>query len=326
MTGPRTARLALAGDAMLGRGVGALVRARPDDSLFSDGVLEAARSADALVLNLECCVSTRGSRWPARGKPFFFRAPPEAIAHLLALGTGCVTLANNHALDFGATALLDTLDLLGAAGIAVVGAGPDVARARAPRVLEVGALRVGVVAFADHPRDFAAGVDRPGIAFADLGAGRLPEWLHDAVARAREMADLALVTPHWGPNMSTCPVPRVRAAGGALLEAGASLVAGHSAHVFNGVEGPIIWDMGELIDDYAVDPLLRNDRGLMWIVTLDPAGPVRAEGVPLQVERCRTRLARGRERDWIADRLRAACEELGTRVRTTDGRLVVDMR
>src|SRR5207244_9711522 len=128
----------------------------------------AAREADLFVLNLECCISERGERWPDPRKPFFFRAPPRATATLAHLGVDCVTLANNHALDFGPQALLDTFDHLRAAGIACVGAGPDAAAARAPVVLEARGFRLAVVAASDHPAESAAAEDQPGIAFADL--------------------------------------------------------------------------------------------------------------------------------------------------------------
>ena len=138
-------RLALAGDTMLGRGVAERIAARPDAPLFSAGVVEAAREADLFRLNLECCISPRGSRWPDPRKPFFFRAPPEAVEQLVLLGVDCVTLANNHALDYGRDALLDTLDHLAAAGIAWTGAGPDEAAARTPAVAIPTALRCSSV-------------------------------------------------------------------------------------------------------------------------------------------------------------------------------------
>ncbi|MER3412534.1 MAG: poly-gamma-glutamate biosynthesis protein, partial [Thermoleophilia bacterium] len=78
-------------------------------------------------------------------------------------------------------------------------------------------------------------------------------------------ADLVLVTPHWGPNMAVEPVPHVRRAACELVEAGASLVAGHSAHVFQGVQGRVLYDLGDFLDDYRVDPELRNDLGLLWL-------------------------------------------------------------
>ena len=93
--------MALAGDTMLGRGVAAVLESVPRASLFAPEVVAAVRGADLALLNLECCISTRGERWPDRWKPFFFRAPPAAIDVLTHLGVECVTLANNHALDFG---------------------------------------------------------------------------------------------------------------------------------------------------------------------------------------------------------------------------------
>ncbi|MGH2820998.1 MAG: CapA family protein, partial [Actinomycetota bacterium] len=223
-------KLALAGDTMLGRGVAKELRTRSPKSLFSEEVVEALGEADAFVLNLECCISERGTHWSAPGKPFFFRAPPAAVEALQHLGVDCVTLANNHALDFSEPALLDTFDHLEAARIAWVGAGTDVQRARAPARLRVNGSSLTIVACSDHPDDFAAGEGQPGIAYADLSA-RLPQWLRRAVHA--EEASLVLVMAHWGPNMVTTPRPYIRDASTALVDAGATLVAGHSAHVFH---------------------------------------------------------------------------------------------
>lgn len=115
---------------------------RGDRTLVAEDVVAVAREADLLVLNLECCISERGERWPDPGKPFFFRAPPAATETLRRLGVSCVTLANNHALDFGAEALLDTFEHLRAAGIDWVGAGTDRERARSHVLLESDGLRL----------------------------------------------------------------------------------------------------------------------------------------------------------------------------------------
>ncbi|HWC32624.1 MAG TPA: CapA family protein, partial [Actinomycetota bacterium] len=167
-------RLALAGDTMLGRGVAERLSEASPESLFAPEVVDAARDADAFVLNLECCISERGEPWPDPRKPFFFRAPPAAVAALQHLGVDCVTLANNHALDFGAVALEDTLRLLAEGGIGAAGAGADVEAARAPAVFDVAGERLAVLGFTDHPRDFAAAPDGPGVAFADLRGEGLP--------------------------------------------------------------------------------------------------------------------------------------------------------
>jgi poly-gamma-glutamate synthesis protein (capsule biosynthesis protein) len=313
-------RIALAGDTMLGRRVGdALRTSRPRDLVDSE-VVAVAAEADVFVLNLECCISERGERWPDPRKPFFFRGPPAAVELLAYLGVDCVTLANNHALDFGAEALLDTLEHLRAGGVAAVGAGADEHEARAPMVLEAAGLRLGVVAFTDHPSEFAAGAEAPGVAFAELDDG-LPAWLEDGI-RGLE-ADVSLVTPHWGPNMVAEPAARLRRAAAALVEAGATLVAGHSAHVFHGVAGRVLYDLGDFLDDYAVDRRLRNDLGLLFLVTLERGGPTQIEAVPLALDYCRTRLATPDESAWIESRFGAACARLGTEVGVENGRLVV---
>lgn len=317
-----TVRLALAGDTMLGRGVAEVLRNAPPESLFSTAVVEAVREADLFILNLECCISTRGSPWPAPGKPFFFRAPPVAVEVLTHLGVDCVSLANNHALDFGHEALLDTFDHLASAGIPWVGAGPDLERARAPVVLRHGDFRLKLVAVTDHPRDFAAGSDRPGVAFADLRTG-VPDWLLDALAPGD--ADALLLSPHWGPNMTVAPPPYVRRAA-AELRGRATLIAGHSAHVFHGVEGNVLYDLGDFLDDYARDLVLRNDLGLLFLVTVDQRGPVRLETVPLKLEYCHTRIAEGEDAAWIRQRFRDACATFGTDVVEEGERMVVDLR
>jgi poly-gamma-glutamate capsule biosynthesis protein CapA/YwtB (metallophosphatase superfamily) len=310
-------KLALAGDTMLGRHVGRAIAEKGPESLVANEVVATALEADVFLLNLECCISERGERWPDPDKPFFFRALPAAVKTLRRLGVDCITLANNHALDFGVEALLDTFEHLRTAGIAWVGAGPDQAAARAPAVLEAQGVRLAVLGCSDHPAEYAAGDGAPGIAYG-------LEWLPEAIAAAD--ADAVLVTPHWGPNMTAEPVARVRQAARGLRAAGATLVAGHSAHVFHGVEGAVLYDLGDFLDDYAVNPRLRNDLGLLFLVDLDLEGPIQLEAVPLKLDYCHTRLGDGEDAAIVRRRFRDACRALGSEVVEERGRLVVRWR
>ena len=310
MTGEPAIRLALAGDTMLGRMVARAIE-RGVTAPVADEVVAVAAEADLFVLNLECCISDRGERWPDPDKPFFFRAPPAAAELLAGIGVDCVTLANNHALDYGPQALLDTLDHLRAAGVGWVGAGPDVAAARRPRRLEARAMRLALLGASDHPAAYAAAADRCGIAYADLRASPAGGWLFDAVAAARHQADAVLVLPHWGPNMTARPPRYIQRAARALLAAGATLVAGHSAHVVHGAGPGVLYDLGDFVDDYAVHPELRNDLGLLFLVELGAGGPRSLEAVPLKLDYCRTRLATGDDAAWIRRRFVDACAELG---------------
>jgi poly-gamma-glutamate synthesis protein (capsule biosynthesis protein) len=127
--------------------------------------------------------------------------------------------------------------------------------------------------------------------------------------------------------MVPAPLPHVRRAASVLREAGATVIAGHSAHVFHGVDDHFLFDLGDLVDDYAVDRELRNDLGLLWLIDLaDDGTPTRVEAVPLLLDFCCTRLATGDDAAWVRDRFRAACAEFATTVGERDGRLAVEWR
>jgi len=136
--------VALAGDTMLGRGVADRLSDDPTVPPLAAEVTDAAASANLFVVNLECCISDRGRRCADLHKPLLFRAPPVAAQRLSEIGVDAVTLANNHALDYGPDALPDTREHLRRAG------GHRVRRRgarRAPRArYEPGAL--GAEAFA----------------------------------------------------------------------------------------------------------------------------------------------------------------------------------
>ena len=103
----------------------------------------------------------------------------------------------------------------------------------------------------------------------------------------------------------------VRRAAAALETAGATLVAGHSAHVPQGPHGRTLFDLGDFIDDYAVDRVLRNDLGLLWLITLDAGGPRRVEGVPVKLEFAHTRQASPVEATLLLALLEERCEAVG---------------
>jgi poly-gamma-glutamate synthesis protein (capsule biosynthesis protein) len=302
---------------MLGRGVAEHLAEVPPEEVWSPELRELCAPCDLLICNLECCISERGARTPLiSGKPFFFRAPPAAVESLQAIGVTAVGLANNHALDFGEGALLDTLELLREAGIEVAGAGAAAEAARRGIIVDRAGVRVGLLAVSDHPAQYAAGETTPGIAHAELDRG-VPTWLTAELRRLRDECDLVVAFPHWGPNMNTLTAPwQVRAAA-VMAEAGATMVAGHSAHVFHGVgwtgERPILFDLGDALDDYAVDRRLRNDLGLLALWRHGDA-EAQLELVGLRLDYCRTDLAFGPDAEWIATRLAEACRALGSSV------------
>jgi poly-gamma-glutamate capsule biosynthesis protein CapA/YwtB (metallophosphatase superfamily) len=323
-----TPTIGLLGDVMLGRGVAERLAEAPPEDVWSPELRELCRSCDLIVCNLECCISERGSptgRLP--GKPFFFRAPPAGVRSLEAIGVRVAGLANNHALDFEERALLDTLDLLGEAGIATAGAGADQAAARNGVIVAAGGTSLGLLAFSDHPAAYAASDAAPGIAYVEQ-ARRVPDWVTAGLERLRSNCEQVIAFPHWGPNMNAHTDRWQLRAAAEMLDAGATLVAGHSAHVFHGVGWsggrPALFDLGDALDDYAVDSRLRNDLG---VLALWRPGDVESsiELVGLRLHYCRTALAHGADAEWISARLTKASRSLGSSVeRLAEQRFLVN--
>src|SRR5438105_554026 len=107
-------KLALTGDVMLGRLVDRYVIqdvGAPPARIWGD-VLPLLLAVDVRLANLECVISTSGQEWHPQTKAFHFRASPKAIDFLKAARIDCVTLANNHVLDYGEDALEECLALL----------------------------------------------------------------------------------------------------------------------------------------------------------------------------------------------------------------------
>lgn len=314
---PRPLTIALAGDVMLGRLVGETLAAGDYARPWGD-LLPVLRRADLFFVNLECALTRRTRAWTdGARKAFYFRADPAAVTALTTARVDFASVANNHIGDFGMAGLLDTLESLDRAGIAHAGAGADRARAREPAVLTAGDTRVAVVAFADHPIEWSAAADSPGINYTPVSLA--PEHFDEvrrALSAARARADVVVFSIHWGPNMRSRPTREFRDFAHAVVEAGADVFWGHSAHVVQGVElragRLILYDTGDLVDDYAVDARLRNDLSALFLVRLVPPAVEAVEVVPVRIDDCRATLARGRDRDALLEHLSRRCAEGGS--------------
>lgn len=318
--------LALAGDVMLGRGVAAEIDRRSPASFWGD-LRPLLLGADLVLANLECAITTHAVPWRRTPKTFHFRAPPAAVEVLKAGGVGVVSLANNHILDFEEVGLADTIRYLDAAGIAHAGAGEDMEAASKPAIVEAAGLKVAVVAFTDNEPGWAAGVERPGANYLAIGRdAHALETVARGLASARDRgADFVILSLHWGPNMVLRPPASFREFAAAALDLGADLIHGHSAHVFQGVEiqraRPILYDTGDVIDDYAVDSVLRNDRSFIFLAEVDIGGVRGLRMAPVRLRYAVVDLAKGRDAEEACARMQELSAEMGTRLERVDSEL-----
>jgi poly-gamma-glutamate synthesis protein (capsule biosynthesis protein) len=318
----------MVGDVMLGRLVNEALRSRPPEFPWGD-VVSLFHSSDWRFCNLECVVSDLvPDRLPP--KTFHFRSDARNVAVLQAAGVDAVSCANNHGLDFGRGAMLDMLRILEDAGIAHAGAGSNLEEARRPALTTTrGGTRVALIACTDNQPDWAAGALKPGVFFvpADVDLADASGLL-GLVDKTRRVADLVVVSLHWGANWGYEPEAGHRELARALVELGAGVVFGHSCHVFRGVEvyreAPIVYSAADFVDDYAIDPVDRNDWSFVHLVETWP-GNRRLRLRPTMIENMHARLAHGAEATAIISRMSGLCNRLGTRLRVEGEEAVISL-
>jgi len=223
---------------------------------YNELVRDALAGADIRFAQVERVYSERGELQPHGGA--HGRLPPHMASVLTDCGFNVVSVAGNHAMDWGPEPLLDTIELLRAKGIEAIGAGRNLAEARQPALIDAKGLRVAMLAYCSVLHEgYAAGPDTPGVAPmratarfepVDYQPGVPPrvittpneQDLADLVAdvrSAKEQADTVVLSLHWGVHF----VPRLiadyqRIVAQAAFGAGADLILGHHAHVPKAIE------------------------------------------------------------------------------------------
>lgn len=215
------------------------------EACISPDIIEKTNAADLFFLNHEYTCTTLGT--PLPGKYYTFRAKPERMSILSALGTDIVSLANNHIFDYGPEAMLDTLRNLKKAGIAYVGGGRNKEEALSPIYRDVQGIRVGYVAAsrAEKYRFTPAATDtEPGIFLMY----ELDE-LKAVITEAAKNCDYLIVSLHWGTEDSPYFEEYQRTIAKTVIECGADVIVGGHPHVLQGIEfingKPVIYSLGD---------------------------------------------------------------------------------
>ncbi len=131
-------------------------------------VTELVKSADIAMANLESVTATQGNFFnKGEARPYLYRGRPELLDLITEPGFDLVTLANNHAMDYGPEALIEEMALLDAAGIAHAGGGKNLAEASAPTYVQAGDVIVAFISLLTGFPLLAATEDRPGVLRAD---------------------------------------------------------------------------------------------------------------------------------------------------------------
>lgn len=227
------------------------------NGLISEYLEQEMLAADMTMINEEFPFSTRGTQAP--DKQYTFRINPKYVKVFHEMGVDVASLANNHALDYGHEALLDTFATLDEAGIPYVGAGINRERAEEAIYIEAGGRKIGVLSASRVIPVVGWNIEnqQPGL-FCTYSSNRL-------VARIQEIedeCDFVVVYVHWGKERKEYPEAYQHELAKKYIDAGADLVVGSHPHVPQGIEYykgvPIVYSLGNfifnanMVDTYAL--------------------------------------------------------------------------
>ena len=244
---PEPVTLVFAGDVLLSDHVlNAYETGGGITGVVGQGFLDEMQGADLFVVNEEFPFSSRGEAAP--DKQYTFRLPPERVSIFKEMGIDLVTLANNHALDFGTDALVDTLDTLDQAGILHVGAGRNLDEAKEPVIAELKGMKIGFIGASRviPETSWNATSTKPGMLVTYDPALTVQE-----IEKLDEVCDYVVVYVHWGIERAEHPEEYQRTMGRQYIDAGADLVVGSHPHVLQGIEyyegKPIVYSLGNFV-------------------------------------------------------------------------------
>lgn len=275
--------LLLVGDTSVARGVAELINGVEAENKPAHGaafpfelIAPLLHAHDLVFANLECVLSDSNAEEAL--KTYRIRAPTQNAQALHDVGIDVVSVANNHAADFGVQGMTSTLQTLKDEGVIAVGAQLTPGWAQPPTIVQVGIYRVGFLAYNQHGDEYGHDNFRPAPAQYDID-----DVIVD-VSRARALVDFLIVSVHGGRELSYELSPWQEADARAVIDAGADVWIGHHPHVvqpWTRYHGKVIaWSLGDFVFDKQPPWLVaRNNPRLFLAIKLhkDSAGHVVAD-------------------------------------------------
>ncbi len=303
MTEGDEATLLFAGDILFDDGYAVMGAARQRGGIracFSEETLGEMEGADIFMLNNEFTYTDRGE--PTPEKMFTFRAKPENVAMLHELGVDIVSLANNHAYDYGEISLLDSLEALEGIDMPYVGAGRNLAEASEAVYFHAGNQKIAFLSGTQierltPPDTKGATENAPGV-FRCL----TEKEIFTKIAEAEQNSDFVIVYIHWGTE-KTDELDWVQPGmAKELAQAGADLIIGDHPHVLQeiaNVEGvPTIYSVG----NYWFNSSTLNTC-LVKVKVKD--GQMQSfQFIPALQSNCYTQILSGAEKNAVLDYMR----------------------
>ncbi|MGN6346111.1 MAG: CapA family protein, partial [Candidatus Nitrosocosmicus sp.] len=141
-------------------------------------------------------------------------------------------------------------------------------------------IRIGVVSLTDNQPEWEATKETPGINYIPITLSSKEEEdnkyldrLQFCIDNVKKNSDIVVVSSHVGPHYRENPSFIYIKFAHKIIDLGADIYCGHSNHMPQGIEiyknKIIMYDCGDFIDDYAVDPYHRNDLSFIFLIHID---------------------------------------------------------
>lgn len=223
-------------------------------------VRDILRSSDFTVANLESPAGTGGEKYCK--KLVYFRADPKYLDALNDAGIDLVSLANNHALDYGPDVLNQTMEELTKRHIQYMGIVKDSSHENEPVVVNINDLKIGFLAYCNAcPNEFSPGKDRIGVSVGYSFA------VIDQIKKLRPLVDFIIVFPHWGSEYYGVDNNQWRLMD-KIANAGADLIVGAHPHVLQKISTFIMGPDKNFVVAYSLGNFLFP---MGWYIAHDSA-------------------------------------------------------
>ena len=302
------------GDVMLGRTVNEKISETNYEYPWGD-MLPLLKEMDINIINLENALTESTHKV---SKVFNFKADPDKVQCLTEANVTIANIANNHILDFSEEGMLETIQVLDKNGIKHTGAGANAEKGSNPALVERNNVSVAVLGLTDNEPGWRAGQQKPGTNYIDILNETDTNKILEIIKNLAAQTDILAISIHWGPNMNERPQQYFIDFAHEMIHNGADIIHGHSAHIFQGIEiyqnKPILYDTGDFLDDYMVDPIVRNDRSFFFIVKADETGIKELKLVPTLISNYQVNKAKNADYKWAIRRMQQLSSEFDTAI------------
>jgi poly-gamma-glutamate synthesis protein (capsule biosynthesis protein) len=255
---------------------------------FFDDVLSLIKRNDLAFCNLECSVSDSGA---PLNKTYIFHAKPESLINLEKTGFNIISIANNHTIDWGRDAFIETKCSIERYNMFPVGGGNNQQEARQAVIIERNGLKFAFLGYIDMLLEGLTFLeDKPAPAWATI------DEIINEIKNVRDKVDFVIVSFHWGVEFQPYPTINQTQIAHKLIDKGADLIIGHHPHVLSRIEQYkgkyIIYSLGNFLFDQRK---LTQTQSMIFGCSFDKNGMHSPYFIPIILKNYKPYIAKGVE-------------------------------